>query len=179
MDRAILAAAMGLLARDGYQALSMAAVADAAGVGRPTLYRRYASKAQLVAAALDGMTSGPEPELPDDTREALRKLVRAAAAALGQPGALVVIGSLLARPQEPELLAALRARIFDPRHAVVERVVQRGISSGDLAPSTMPDVVIDVLFGAILARLVFAEPVTATWLDSVVELVVTGAGGRP
>jgi AcrR family transcriptional regulator len=189
-DRDILDAAIHLLGRDGYQALSMAAVAQLAGVGKPTLYRRYASKADLVAAALVHATSRPgtEPPLPRDTRAALRALVGATADALAAPGAMVIVGSLLAQERrDPQLIEAFRARVFHPRHAVVERVLREGIEAGELDPDTPVDVVIDVLFGAVVARAVLGEAVTPAWLDRVVDLALRSAaavpsdrpGGRP
>ena len=82
-DRAILDATLHLLAEQGYQAMSIEGVAAASGVSRPTVYRRYASKADLVAAALAGLPSGPEVELPASARPALLELERRTAAALG------------------------------------------------------------------------------------------------
>ena len=43
--------------------MSIAAVAAGAGVGRPAVYRRYSSKAEMVTTAIQHMTSGPEPDL--------------------------------------------------------------------------------------------------------------------
>ena len=174
-DRDILDAAIRLLGRDGYQGLSMAGVAQMAGVGKPTLYRRYASKADLVAAALVHATSGPEPPLPSGTRAALRALVGSTAEALAAPGAMVIIGSLLAQEQgDPQLIEALRARVFGPRHVVVERVLREGIAAGALHPATPVDVVIDVLFGAVLSRAVVGAAATPAWLDAVVDLALRG-----
>src|SRR5215218_9762300 len=43
----VLDAALPLFARDGYDAVSMQAIADAAGVSKPVLYSCYASKEEL------------------------------------------------------------------------------------------------------------------------------------
>jgi AcrR family transcriptional regulator len=43
----VLEAALPLFARDGYEAVSMQAIADAAGVSKPVLYSCYASKEEL------------------------------------------------------------------------------------------------------------------------------------
>ena len=51
-DRAILAATFALLQEFGYRDLTIERIAATAGVGRPTIYRRWASKAALVVAAL-------------------------------------------------------------------------------------------------------------------------------
>lgn len=42
-----------LLAEVGYQAMSIEAIAARAGVGKPTIYRRYSSKEELVADAIE------------------------------------------------------------------------------------------------------------------------------
>lgn len=49
-DRAILAAGRKLLFGKGPQAVTMESVARAAGVAKPTLYRRYANRDELLAA---------------------------------------------------------------------------------------------------------------------------------
>lgn len=49
----ILEAALELLARNGYDAASMDAVAARARVSKPTIYKRYAGKLELALAAID------------------------------------------------------------------------------------------------------------------------------
>ena len=51
-DIAILEAATAILFEKGYAGLTIDGVASAAGVSRPTIYRRWASKPELVIAAL-------------------------------------------------------------------------------------------------------------------------------
>jgi len=52
VDQAILAATLDALAEDGYGGLTMASVIARSGVSSATLYRRWPTKQQLVAAAL-------------------------------------------------------------------------------------------------------------------------------
>ena len=51
-DQAILAATLRILQEKGYGGLTIEGVAARAGVGRPTIYRRWPSKPALVVAAL-------------------------------------------------------------------------------------------------------------------------------
>ena len=181
-DRAILAAAVHLLARDGYQSMRMSDVALEAGVGKPTLYRRYPNKPELVAAAIVALTAGPQPEPdpPADTRAALLVLLRSTAWALATPGGMTILGSLLAQERrDPDLITAFRARVFEPRHAVVRGVLTRGIKAGDVDSTAPLEIVIDVLFGALLARAVLGEPVTEDWLAGVVGLAMRGVAPGP
>ncbi len=53
--QAILQAALELLAEVGFAAMSMDAIAARAGVGKTTIYRRYASKEELVADAIESI----------------------------------------------------------------------------------------------------------------------------
>jgi len=141
---AILDAALRLLAELGYQNMSIAATAAAAGVGRPAVYRRYRSKADLAVAAILRISAGPGPVLPSDPRQALRVLLTMASGALATPGAMAVLGSLLAEQRhDPELLAALRARIFDPRRATIRRIVK----GGEVARDADREAIDSMLFG--------------------------------
>ena len=71
----VLAAAAGLYAEHGADQVSMDAIAEAAGVGKGTLYRRFADKSALAAALLDAkervlqaaILSGPPPLGPGAT----------------------------------------------------------------------------------------------------------------
>ncbi len=174
-DRAILSATLRVLATDGYQALTIEAVAAAAGVGRPTVYRRYRSKAELVSDALLAIDAGPEPELPTPTRDALLEMLRRAAASLAAPGSLTVLGSLLGEAgRDPALLATFRERVFGPRMAAVGMILERGIAAADLVPETDIATTIDLLFGALLARSLLGEPLDDAWLARVVASVLAG-----
>ena len=51
-DEEILATAIALLREQGYRALTLDAIAERAGVAKTTIYRRWPSKAALIAAAL-------------------------------------------------------------------------------------------------------------------------------
>jgi AcrR family transcriptional regulator len=169
LDDAIARATLAVLARDGYERLTMGAVADAAGIGKPTLYRRHASKSALVAAVLVRVGGGERPMLPDDTREALVVLLRSTATALAAPGALTIMGSLLAQAsRDPDLTAAFRDAVFRPQHAIVHATLEAGVRRGDVRDDLDVEAVDAMLFGALLARATLGEEPTADWAERVV-----------
>ena len=80
-DRAILTAALELIAEHGVQALRVDDVASQAGVGKASIYRRYRSKDQLVTEAVGALVD-EEIAIPDSgsTRHDLLVLMREAVA---------------------------------------------------------------------------------------------------
>lgn len=179
VDAAILDAALRLLDAVGYQEMSIAAIASAAGVGRPAVYRRYRTKADVVVAAILRLTAGPDPDLPSDPRRALRVLLGAASGALATPGGMAVLGSLLAEQRhDPELLAAFRSRIFEPRRAIIHRVVRQAVENGEIAPEADREAIDSLLFGALLARAILGEPVDDAWIDRVIDQAWRGIAAQ-
>ena len=53
--QAILQSTLELLAEVGFEAMSIEAIATRAGVGKTTIYRRYSSKSELVADAIENV----------------------------------------------------------------------------------------------------------------------------
>lgn len=181
IDDAILDATLRLLGDVGHQAMSISAIAEAAGIGRPAIYRRFHSKADLVVAAVLRLNAGPDPVLPAHPRAALDTLLARTAEALTSPGGLATLGSLLVQERrDPELLAAFRRRVFDPRHAVVHGVLRDGMERGIVADDADIEAVNAILFGAVLARAVLGEPVDDAWIERVIAQAWQGiAAAQP
>src|SRR5262249_14580361 len=129
-DRAILTAALELIADHGVQALRVDDVARHAGVGKASIYRRYRSKDQLVTEAV-GTLVDEEIAIPDSgsTEEDLLVLMREAVALYGG-------GTLAARlmpsvvdemSRNTELAAIARERFLTRRRAALRVVFERGI----------------------------------------------------
>lgn len=81
-DLAIREAAWRILAERGFDGLSFEAVAEMANCSRATLYRRYASKVELVVDVLHETSRSIEPVVPADTPPRDILIAHATAAAL-------------------------------------------------------------------------------------------------
>lgn len=161
---AALEAALELLAERGYARVTMEAIAERAGIGKPALYRRYADKAELVAAAIAGAIPPMEPADPGgDVRSVLRRLIEQAAPA-DPPRYAALVGGLMAeQPERPELIAAYRRSVLGPRRAVVRAVIERGQLEGRIEAWLDPELLVDMIGGAFLARTFAGLPVDAAW----------------
>src|SRR4051812_38008942 len=155
IDQAIETATLALLGERGFAGMTMEAIAAAAGVGKPAIYRRYADKAALVAAVVAGRL--PVLEAPDlgDTRAELWQAVEHG---FPDDGAayMALIGGLMAEHRRhPELIAAFRRNVLLPRREVGLELVARGQARGDIRADMAPETLIDLFAGPFLTR-VFA-----------------------
>ena len=135
-DRAILAAALQILQEEGYRGLTIDGVAARAGVGRPTIYRRWPSKPALVVAAL---VEAAELALPVRDTGSLRgdliAVQRRQVALMNSPESRRVTAGLVADlAADPELAERYVSQYLAPRRALVWQVLQRGIDRGELDP---------------------------------------------
>ena len=186
-DRAIIAAALELMAERGVHALRMDDVADRAGVGKATIYRRYRSKEQLVTDAVGALVS--EIEVPDSGSTQTDLL------ALMSEAVELYRGSLAARlmptivdemSRNAELAAVARDRFLTARRAALCTVFERAVERGDLRSDLDVELALDVLAGPLFYRLlVTGGPIDEHLAKGVVELILRGfaptraRGGKP
>lgn len=176
VDAAIIEACRDLLMESGYEGLSIEAVAARAGVGKATIYRRWPGKPELVIEVLEATVGGMS--LPDtgDTKLDLTQFVTAMANGLAHSPLGGVIRGLAAEfAHNRDLAASFLSRFIAPRRAVARELVVRGIERGDLHASADPDLVLDILVGALHHRLVFTgRPITHEFAQQIVDMVWSG-----
>ncbi|MCZ7686562.1 MAG: TetR/AcrR family transcriptional regulator [Sandaracinaceae bacterium] len=116
--RAILEATRDQLGQHGYEQLSIQHIADAACVGKQTVYRWWSSKRALVAeCVIEGyvLPVGEGPADTGDLREDMRAWFRELATQYGREPQVSLLRALTAAAAESEEVAAkLLARFGDP-----------------------------------------------------------------
>jgi AcrR family transcriptional regulator len=179
-DRAILDTALRLLVAQGYDGMSMEAVAAAAGVGKPTVYRRYASKRELVIAALSSLVESlPHAPTTADVRADLLMYLEPAFEVFERGVGFTMLGALLVRERDdPELMQLFRERIVQPRMRTANGIMRRGIASGELRADAPIEAAVQMLAGSIFARHVAGLPADSTWLRLVIDVLWQGLAAR-
>jgi AcrR family transcriptional regulator len=171
-DRAILDATIGLLYEEGYSRMSMEAVAEAAGVGKTTVYRRYRDKADLVTAAIAAMPGMDE--LPDsgDTRADLVQMLQSIARSKQRVQDMRLVGTLWAEQERnPELVKLFRERVIGPRRTMMLEILRRGQERGEIRTDLDTSLVLEMLVGAHFARQFNGRPFPRDWAGQVVETI--------
>lgn len=166
-DRAIVAATLAVLAERGFAGLTIAQVASLAGVSRPTIYRRWAGREDLVVDALAATVPVQDPVDTGDLVDDIETVVRQAVDGLGGSSVgPLVIGVLAASAQNPVLAEALAERYLAPRLDVVTELIERGQHSGALRADLSPELVRDLFLGPLVYRwLVTGAPMAPTDSD--------------
>ncbi|THG30242.1 TetR/AcrR family transcriptional regulator [Naasia lichenicola] len=181
-DAEILEATIDVLAETGYDGMTIDMVAARAKAGKATVYRRWASKGEMVIDAIACMKQSDVDfsNLPDTgtLRGDLIAMIKPptiedAERKLQVMGGLV---SMLAR--SPELAEAARLAIVEPRASVNRFLIQRAIDRGEISPDCDIDTI--VLVGPSMAAhrvLLLRKPVDREFLISVIDGVVLPALG--
>jgi AcrR family transcriptional regulator len=177
-DRAILTAALELIAEGGVHALRVDDVARHAGVGKASIYRRYRSKDQLVTEAVGALVD-EEIAIPDSdsTEQDLLVLMREAVAFYrgGSLAAKLMPSIVDGMSRNEELAAIARDRFLTRRRAALRVVFERGIERGDLRRDLDIEFALDILAGPLFYRLLITGgPIDDGLAQAVVELILRG-----
>ena len=136
-DNDILEAALDVLAETGYDGMTIDMVATRAKAGRATLYRRWASKSDLVLDAVACMKSKDLDlqTLPDTgtLRGDLVAMVRPPNIRDAERKLNVMTGVVSMIARDPEMAAAAQEAIVAPRAAANRVLFQRAIERGEIA----------------------------------------------
>jgi AcrR family transcriptional regulator len=166
LDRAILAAAEQQLREAGYAGMSLESIAAAAGTTVPAVRRRFRSKASVAVAVIDSLRIEGIPAPSGPPRIRALALLRNFRANLLRSNSMAVVGTLLAEEhRHPELLAAFRSRLVEPRRAALRQILAEGIAAGELPASADPDVLASMLIGSFYARYVATSRLPVDWAE--------------
>jgi AcrR family transcriptional regulator len=173
LERAIFDATLAELREVGYLNLSMERVAQRARTGNASLYRRWASRAELVIDAVSSIVPERE-DIPDtgSVRGDLLALLRQASARQAGPAGEVMRG-VIAESLGNNRVHAARARLADHRITQVLAIFRRGAERGEVRPGAVPPVVAAaapmLVMGFFLLR---GEPAADQTLVEIVDQVM-------
>jgi len=179
IDERVLAATARQLAASGYEALSVAAVADEAGTTRQALYRRWPGKAELAAAAVAGVA---DPKPATDTDDPFADLVAELAdfrRGVSAAGRLSLVGTMLQDSVDAEVRARYRARVIAPRRRRLRSILERAQHLGLIDADADLEIAITMATGSWYARALVGDPPPRNWPGRTARLLWRAVGGDP
>lgn len=174
LDGQILDAARTVLLEQGIRAFTLLEVARRAGVPKTTVYRRWPSRKDMLTAALAHVVN--QDGQPPDTGTLRGDLIAAVKIQIemidSQARALARLG--LEADDDDELRPVVRDA-YDRRRRAFYPVLERAVTRGELRPEIDFDAALDLVFGAILSRVVSQRGDVAPGLaEATVDRVLKG-----
>jgi AcrR family transcriptional regulator len=178
---AILDAVHELLQGKSVRELTIEEVAQRAGVGKPTIYRWWPSKAALVMDMFEERVA-PQFRVSDAAtaeatiRRHVTVLIRLLNGFFGKVSA-EIIGE---GQSEPDVLREYCDRYVLKRRALSHDVIQRAKESGELRDDVDPQLLIDMVYAPIYYRLLLRhEKLDKRFGEALVDSVMAYAKGSP
>jgi AcrR family transcriptional regulator len=175
--QAVLAATRSELAGSGYAALTVDRVAEAAGVAKSTVYRRWRDTAGLLLELLDDLSTS---EIPFADTGSVDEDARALAVGIAHLYSDHVAGTmvlaLIAEAVHNATVADELRRFWAVRNDRAAEIVRAGVAAGQLPDGTDPVEVIRAIGAPIYYRLlVTREPVDRTVAERAADAALAAA----
>jgi AcrR family transcriptional regulator len=165
--QAILQATLELLAEAGFDGMSIDAIAARAGVGKTTIYRRYSSKEELVADAIESLRQ--DVVIPDtghlwrDLDALIENAAQITLSPLGRQTVAMIISSASNNPQFAQIYWT---KYMQPRRQAFAVVLERAKTRNEVQTDLDAGLVFDTMSGIMLYALIF-QPTSESWTEYV------------
>jgi AcrR family transcriptional regulator len=181
LERALYEATLAELSQVGYGRLTMEGIAARAHTGKAALYRRWASKHDLVHAALVfALPPVPEPRSGRSARDALLTLFSAHRDVLAGKTAFPGLDTIHQLLHEPEMRIIFADAVVGPRLKITESILEAAVAAGDIDPATITPLTARI--GPALINhhfLLTGEPPNRRELALVVDTVIPPRAAEP
>jgi len=173
----ILDAALETLAERGFQAATIESIAARAGVGRNTIYRRWSSKEELIADALQKLVVDIDLRDGDDIRALLLDWIRDFVRVFGDPLYGRILPAVLGEVQANPVFAQMYAeRVVRPRYEALVGILRRAAERGALRRDTDVEQIADLLAAPPFVRVlrIGLPPITEHYAEDLLETIWRG-----
>ncbi len=175
IDDAIVRAAIAVLLADGIQRMTVPGVAAAAGVAKTTVYRRYATPAQLALAAIERLNQGAAAPDTGSTRGDLITVLEQVRQRIDP----TVTATVLVEAQtHPEILEAARRVMIGPAIDRFRRVLEQGIERKELRADLDVEIAAHAILGTYFSRFYEHGRPGPEWPEQVVDQLLAGMTDR-
>jgi AcrR family transcriptional regulator len=172
----ILNSAASLLESRSFSEITVNAIAEHAGAGKATIYRWWPNKAAVLIEAFRVAVARDLPfpnsgSLINDLRQQLLQFAQIISGSRGR----TFSGFIAAAQTDPDVAEAFRRMWIAPRRAETKKALERYRRTGDVSPEADLDAVLEILFGPLYYRLLFAwGPVNEAYIDKLLNTALRG-----
>lgn len=168
--QAALAAALGLLLDEGWDALTHVRLASASGVSRMTLYRHWPTRLDLLYDALQEAADVRHAPISGDLRQDLKSELQLMRTQFLSPARAKLLATLLEHAQSDDKIARLRNDLIPKGCKGLSRILEAAVELGTLPPDFDVDEGVTLLVGPCVYKvLVNGRQLTPAFVDDVAE----------
>lgn len=177
---AVHAATLELLTEIGYDNLQLSDVAKRAQVNKTTVYRRWPTKAALVADLLARFTESNVATPDTGSLQAdLEQLLSDIVTALSDRAIRAVLYAALTGADDRDDVRTTQTRFWEERFRRSGAVVDRAITRGEIPPGTDPRAVLEMAAGPVYFRALFtADAITPDHLSETARRTIRAFAER-
>lgn len=169
------------LAAAGVEGLSIDRIAQRASVNKTSVYRRWPTRGQLVAAALDSIRVEAMGSVPDtgSLKGDLVGLLTPIGALFSSPSARALMQAALSSQSATAMKKMSSSALAGDRTVDLLALLKRAEKRGEWSPAVNPQQFMTLLVGAIMHRAMLEhQPIKPAWLAGLVDLALEGARPR-
>ena len=175
-DGRILTAAAALILVRGFDSMTVDEVATRAGVGKATVYRRWARKEDLAVAAMEQLYRSEMPT-PDtgSIREDLRQAYASALTFINSASGTDYVRTTIKESMRDDRIATLYREAAERAETSSMVMFQRAIERGEVRPDIPMNIAVQLIGGIIAMRATTGQPMPGMdELDQLVDFVLQG-----
>lgn len=180
-DAAIVDATTELLAKVGFAGLRVDDIANAAGVSKTTIYRRWPSKTILVVEALRAakLEAIPVPDTGDVRADLIIVVTNLYKSLTASTLGRAIPGLVAEKAGDPELAKAIES-VYALRRSMMTDVIARGVARGQVRPDADIPVLLDLMAAPAYYRfLITGEKLSRALAVRQVDAMMAGLRPRP
>ena len=157
--QAILEATLALFAEVGLQGLSIEAIAERAGVGKTTIYRRWSSKEDVLKDTLELFRSNDSLPHTGNIRNDLLHMAKEARELFSRHPlmsnlTLKIIAEMKTRP---EIYHAFHEKLIAPRMLQFRQIIEDAQKRGELRPNLDVTLILSLVLSSLIYNSIFSE----------------------
>jgi AcrR family transcriptional regulator len=161
--QAILVATLELLGKVGFEAMSIEAIAKQAKVGKTTIYRRYSSKEELVADAIESIREDVVIPNTGNFGQDIDKLIENAAKITLNPVGKQTVAMIISSASSNSQFAQIYwTKYLEPRRQAFAIVVERAKARKEIKADLDSGLIFDAMSGIMLYATIF-QPKEQSW----------------
>lgn len=177
---AVRRATLDLLVNEGFDAVTLPAVARRAGVNKTTLYRSWTSPAELLGDALAELEALALPDIDTGSFASdVEAFVASRLQLIREPHAAAILRAVVGAGEPHPALYAWVETFWKPRQREWRSPIERAIERGELLPSAREVPLVELVAGPLLlAQLATRRRVTRPEVETIASIIVAGVCAR-